>query len=149
MSIASTLNFSASTPAAPSGQQLVVPQNDGGSPTCNESFYDPLMTGDTGSGGLAGNVPAPPAGSAAAGKFLKASGLWVVPPGSSITEVAIAPSSPGDFTVAHGLGAAPTTVLIAMTSGGQVWFQTTRFDATNLYLVASDAGLTGFAVCFH
>lgn len=81
---ASVLNFSPTTPAAPSGQQLLVPQNDGGSPTSNESFYDPLMTADTGSGGLAGNVPAPAAGDAAAGKFLKADATWAVPPGMNI-----------------------------------------------------------------
>jgi hypothetical protein len=34
------------------------------------------MTGDTGTGGTDGLVPAPPAGSAAAGKFLKADGTW-------------------------------------------------------------------------
>jgi hypothetical protein len=31
-----------------------------------------------------------------------------------------------------------------MTSGGAIWFQTpTSYDGVNLYLVASDAGLTG------
>lgn len=38
------------------------------------------MTGDSGSGGARGVVPAPSAGDAAAGKFLKASGAWAVPP---------------------------------------------------------------------
>jgi hypothetical protein len=85
MTLATTLNFSPTTPAPPSGQQNVTPQNDGGSPTCNQSFYDPLMVGDSGSGGTAGNVPAPPSGAAAAGKFLKADGTWEVPPGSGGT----------------------------------------------------------------
>lgn len=61
------------------------------------------------------------------------------------TEIALSPSSPGNFTIAHGLGAAPRLVLIQMTSGGAIWFQSTRYDATNIYLVASDAGVTGFA----
>lgn len=39
------------------------------------------FVGDTGSGGTAGIVPAPAAGDAAAGKFLKASGAWDVPSG--------------------------------------------------------------------
>jgi hypothetical protein len=39
----------------------------------------PDMVGDTGSGGKDGLVPAPPAGSAAAGKFLKADGTFAVP----------------------------------------------------------------------
>ena len=41
------------------------------------------MVGDTGSGGVAGSVPAPGAGTAAAGKFLKADGTWAVPAGGS------------------------------------------------------------------
>jgi len=69
-------------PAPSSGLQCVVFANDGGTPTVNISATDPVMTGDTGSGGLAGNVPAPPAGAAAAGKFLKADATWEVPPGS-------------------------------------------------------------------
>jgi hypothetical protein len=39
------------------------------------------MTGDTGTGGLRGVVPAPGAGDAAAGKFLKADATWAVPAG--------------------------------------------------------------------
>ena len=42
----------------------------------------PTMTGDTGTGGVVGFVPAPPAGSAAAGKYLKADGTFAVPPGA-------------------------------------------------------------------
>jgi microcystin-dependent protein len=42
----------------------------------------PLMTGDSGSGGVRGAVPAPGTGDAAAGKFLKADATWAVPPGS-------------------------------------------------------------------
>lgn len=60
-------------------------------------------------------------------------------------QVALAPSSPGNFTVAQSLGSVPSAVTIEMTSGGQIWFQSTRYDASNLYLVASDAGLTGYA----
>lgn len=36
----------------------------------------PAFTGDFGSGGVQGLVPAPPAGSAAGGKFLKSDGTW-------------------------------------------------------------------------
>lgn len=39
------------------------------------------MVGDSGAGGVKGLVPAPAAGDAAAGKFLKADGVWTVPPG--------------------------------------------------------------------
>jgi hypothetical protein len=63
--------------------------------------------------------------------------------------VALAPGAGGNFTVAHGLPAAPSHVAFQKTSGGDFWFQTpTAFDATNLYLVASDADVTGVAICF-
>lgn len=39
----------------------------------------PEMTGDSGSGGVKGVVPAPASGDAAAGKFLKADGTWETP----------------------------------------------------------------------
>ena len=45
MPLATTLNFSPTTPAAPSGYILATPQNDGGSPTCNESIAVPIATG--------------------------------------------------------------------------------------------------------
>jgi hypothetical protein len=45
------------------------------------SAYMPVMVGDTGTGGASGAVPAPPAGSAAAGKFLEANGTWAIPAG--------------------------------------------------------------------
>lgn len=40
------------------------------------------VVGDSGAGGTKGLVPAPGAGDAAAGKFLKADGTFAVPPGS-------------------------------------------------------------------
>ncbi len=58
-------------------------------------------------------------------------------------QVAAAPGAPGNFTLAHRLGRAPAGALIQMTSSGAIWFQAaTMYDATNLYLVASDAGVT-------
>jgi len=101
MTIASTLNFSPTTPAPPSGNVNNVPQNDGGAPTCNQSFYTPLMTGDSGSGGAAGSVPAPPSGSAAAGKFLKADGTWELPPGTGSGILAINAQGT-DYTAVSG-----------------------------------------------
>ncbi|MFZ0662537.1 MAG: hypothetical protein WAM66_07595 [Acidobacteriaceae bacterium] len=90
--------LSASTPAAPTGQQDVVFQSDGGAPQQKVSAYDPVMVGDSGSGGKAGNVPAPAAGDAAAGKFLHAGGAFdllpmvvrfVIPDGSVGTDIAL------------------------------------------------------------
>lgn len=45
MTVASTLNFSPTTPAAQDGYINVTPQNDGGAPTCNQSFEVPIATG--------------------------------------------------------------------------------------------------------
>ena len=42
------------------------------------------MLGDAGAGGTKGAVPAPAAGNAAAGMFLKADGTWAVPSGSGV-----------------------------------------------------------------
>jgi hypothetical protein len=51
-------------------------------------------------------------------------------------------TAPGPFTLAHNLDLTPVTVVFEFESGGTVWFQTPRYDATNLYLVASAAGVT-------
>jgi len=67
------------TPAAPSGQQNISFASDNATPQQSITASDPVVVGDTGSGGLAGNVPAPAAGDAAAGKFLKADGSWQAP----------------------------------------------------------------------
>ncbi len=65
-----------------------------------------------------------------------------------LTEV-MAPSEPGNFQVAHGLTKVPTGAIIQMTSGGQIWFQSPiLWDSSNVYLVASDGGLTGFVQVF-
>lgn len=60
------------------------------------------VVGDSGSGGTKGLVPAPSAGDAAAGKFLKASGLWVA--SSDLT----APPTSGTFTWRNQGGATVT-----------------------------------------
>src|SRR5208283_5631522 len=58
-------------------------------------------------------------------------------------QVPAAPSGPGNFTVAHLLGRTPIGAQIRMTSPGAIWWQSpTDVDAINLYLVASDAGVT-------
>src|ERR1017187_2721416 len=82
MTLASTINLNATTPSPAAGHQNVAVATDSATPTANISFTDPVMVGDSGAGGTAGNVPAPPSGSAAAGKFLKADGTFAVPSGS-------------------------------------------------------------------
>jgi hypothetical protein len=51
-------------------------------------------------------------------------------------------TAPGNFTVAHGLGTLPTLIEIVPTSSGAIWGQTSFVDGLNVYLVASDAGVT-------
>lgn len=53
-----------------------------------------VMSGDQGSGGSVGLVPVQNAGDAAAGKFLKADGVWAAPPGTT-SGVAVADVSGG------------------------------------------------------
>lgn len=57
--------------------------------------------------------------------------------------LAITAGAAGKFSLIHKLGRTPLGAVIYMTSGGALWFQLpTLFDATNLYLTASDAGIT-------
>jgi hypothetical protein len=58
--------------------------------------------------------------------------------------LSLAAGAPGNFTVPHLLGRVPLCAIVQMTSGGAIWFQTpASYDGANLYLVASDAGVTG------
>ena len=71
-------------------------------------------------------------------------GVWsVFTKGVLPYPITFSTSNPGNFSLAHSLGTTPSAVTIEMTSGGQVWFQTPRYDSSNVYLVASDTGLTG------
>ncbi len=58
-------------------------------------------------------------------------------------ELAVAPSVSGNFTAQHFLGRIPIGAIISMTSDGAIWRQSpTDRDGTNLYLVASQTGVT-------
>ncbi len=63
------------------------------------------FTGDSGSGGNTGLVPAPVAGAGASGKFLKADGTWSVPPGTATVMTGATSSTPGT----SGLAPAPVS----------------------------------------
>ena len=64
------------------------------------------MVGDSGTGGTKGLVPAPSAGDAAAGKYLKADGTFAVPPGTSGSAIT---ALTGDVT-ATGPGSVAATL---------------------------------------
>jgi len=73
------------------------------------------LVGDSGAGGVHGLVPAPAAGDAAAGKFLKADGVWTVPPsatGHIYYDALVAPAG-GDYTsVAAAFAGGATSVFV-------------------------------------
>ena len=58
------------------------------------------------------------------------------------SHISVTAPAAGNFTLAHHLGRAPRGALVCMTSGGALWFQSSMWDSTNLYLVASDGGVT-------
>jgi hypothetical protein len=58
-------------------------------------------------------------------------------------QVAVTAPAPGGFNIPHFLGRTPVGAIIRMTSAGAVWWQSpTDMDTANLYLVASDTGVT-------
>jgi hypothetical protein len=57
--------------------------------------------------------------------------------------LSVTAAAAGNFSFNHNLGRTPLGAAIYMTSGGALWFQPVIiFDATNLYLTASDVGIT-------
>lgn len=95
--MAANINLNSETPLAPGGKQNLTWQYD---TSGNISAIDPVMIGDSGSGGKAGNVPAPGAGDAAANKFLRADGTWAV--GASGSAGPQGPAGPIGATGAPG-----------------------------------------------
>jgi hypothetical protein len=67
--------------------------------------------------------------------------------GAPAASLAAAPSAPGNFSIAHGLAAAPSRISVLMTSAGGIWQQAVP-DVTNVYLEASDAGVTATIYVF-
>jgi len=112
------INFSSTAPAAPAGQQNVVWNDDGNG---DISGYLPTFVGDSGTGGTAGSVPAPAAGDAEAGMFLKADGTWEVPAGS-VTSVGV--SAPASLLTVTGspVTSSGTMALALATQGPNLVF---------------------------
>ncbi|MGH9455419.1 MAG: hypothetical protein ACRD2O_15770, partial [Terriglobia bacterium] len=57
-------------------------------------------------------------------------------------QLAVTAPTAGSFTVQHFLGRVPAGAVTQMTSNGVIYFQASMYDATNLYLASSAAGLT-------
>lgn len=87
----------------------------------------PNMVGDTGSGGTAGLVPAAPAGSAAAGKFLKADATFAVPP--------TIPPNLTTQTTSYTALAADFAILMNSASATTVTLQTSNYSAKQQFRI--------------
>jgi hypothetical protein len=73
-----------------------------------------VMVGDTGTGGTAGLVPAPAAGDAAAGKYLKADGTWTAPAsGGLATSTSVTTATIRGAAVVTRVGASTGTAAIS------------------------------------
>ena len=81
------------------------------------------FTGDSGSGGTTGLVPAPAAGDAAASKFLKADGNWTVVATSEFSSSITYPSYEWTFTPTTNTGAGDTLANI----GGNITSNVSQF----------------------
>lgn len=101
----SVINLNADTPVPPAGASNIIFQSDGGDPMNSISAFDPLFIGDSGTGGFSGNVPAPAAGDAAAGKVLSAAGVWAAPGANYFGELIAFTSTAGALTYT------PTSIL--------------------------------------
>lgn len=137
--ILARIKYNDTTPAAPSGSKNVRWQSDNSDPH-NISANVQEMTGDAGSGGASGIVPAPASGDAAAKKFLKADGTWSTIPvmvgdsGSGGQSGSAPAPVAGDAAAAKFLKADGTWAALPTHSSGDV--PTTR-------LINTTAPLTG------
>ena len=76
-----------------------------------------VMVGDSGSGGVKGAAPAPGAGDAAAGAFLKADGTWSVPSGSGTGLTSVGLAAPSVFSVSGSPLTSNGTITLGFASG--------------------------------
>jgi hypothetical protein len=121
------------------------PLTGGGDLSADRTLAISNVTGDTGSGGEAGAVPAPGAGDAAAGKFLKADGTWEVPSGGGGSGSGFAFGGDGSDG-AVDLDGTNTYAAFTSTSGSapnKVYTLTRDVYATTLTVEASKTLITG------
>lgn len=89
----------------------------------------PAFTGDAGAGGTTGGVPAPAAGDAAAGKFLKADGTWAVIGAAGSVNWNSINSATGNMSVNN---AAFTTSFNQTSAVNWLWANTTAATASTV-----------------
>lgn len=110
------------------------------------------LVGDSGAGGTKGLAPAPAAGDAAAGKFLKADGTWTAPPGAGDV---VGPASSTDdgfalFSGTSGKLLKNSAAVVPVTKGGTGLSSTTinqiLYSSANNTIAGLATGNTGALV---
>jgi len=71
-----------------------------------------------------------------------------IEPAPVSVEIPVTAPTAGPFVISHGLGVVPDNIDILATSAGALW-QTQAADAQNLYLSASDVGVTATVSVFQ
>jgi hypothetical protein len=107
------------------------------------------FTGDSGSGGTAGLVPAPAAGNALANMFLSANGNWATPPGSPVSinlAASVAAASGSTLTFASVPASITAGMLVTDATHGSVIPAGTTVVFTTSTTVTLSAAVTGAGV---
>jgi len=105
------------------------------------------VVGDSGSGGSKGLVPAPAAGDAAAGKYLKADGTWATVSASSGITVGTTTITSGTSTRVPYNNAGVYAESANLTNSGSTVTVGTGISGTNRGLVADNGTSTGASFC--
>lgn len=99
------------------------------------------VVGDSGSGGTKGLVPAPAAGDAAAGKFLKADGTFAVPAGGSANSIISGSGTLQGHTDAGSAATSPENLVITFSSMGDGYVQLNiNGDSYTFHFANADPG---------
>ncbi len=77
--------------------------------------------------------------------YMPADPINILGPAVILTAVS---ATPGNFNIPHGLGAVPSRIEILMISAGSIWAQLPSFDEDNVYLSASDTGITALILVY-
>lgn len=125
------------------------PLTGGGDLTANRTLAISNFTGDAGSGGQSGAVPAPSAGDAAAGKFLKADGSWAAPAGGGGGGTTVS-AAPPYINIGGTKYVAGSGFLATLPSGTPTWINSsapsTVTVGANGDVLAGDTGGPYFAI---
>jgi hypothetical protein len=127
------------------------PLTGGGDLTADRTLAISTLAGDAGSGGAVGAAPAPGAGDAAAGKFLKADATWQVPPSATIWTGTTDPSNSlgnnGDLYVETGGSGSGGGFISPLSAQGDLYGRSASADVripvgTNGQLLTADSTQT-------